>query len=158
MSSPIDWVLILQSHKTFISEWFQGGDHQHLKNHYQQHISSINICNIFFKNLKWIQVLPNLKPGPDAWKMLMIFFPHDWLCFMHTLQRFRFSGNICGGSIWWQPKSQVKRELWMTFLFHSWVCSNLDDSGVWFCGNQICSNNQKHPAFLKLSQLLWRRK
>lgn len=39
--------------------------------------------------------------------------------------------NVCGGSIWWQPKSQVKtRELGVTFLFHLCVCSNPDDFGV----------------------------
>ena len=39
--------------------------------------------------------------------------------------------NVCGGSIWWQPKSQVKtRKLWMNFLFYSQICSNQGDSGV----------------------------
>lgn len=92
VSLPIDWFLILQCHEIFISEWLQSGEHHRLKNHYQQHISSISIWNIFFNNLKWIQVLSNLKPSSDAWKMLVIF-PHNWLCFMHTLQRFRFSGK-----------------------------------------------------------------
>ena len=131
MSSPIDWFLILRCHKPFISEWPQGGDHQRLKSHHQQHISSINTRNIFLKTWnesKSSQTSSQVQMhGKCSWFFLIIGSASCMLCKDLGSQ----VNNVRGGSIWWQPKSQVKtRKLWKNFLFHSQICSNQDDSGV----------------------------
>lgn len=60
--------------------------------------------------------------------------------------------NVYSGSISWQPKSQVKtRKLWMNFLFYSQICSNPDDSGVWFRGNE----KKKNVQIIRSTQHSW---
>lgn len=160
MSSPIHWLLILICHKAFISELFQRVTISISKTiTSKQCVSSINICSIFFKTLKWIQVLPNLKPSPDAWKILVIPVPifDSVICILCKDFGFQVN-NVHGHFIRWQTKRQVKKWScsWLFFSIHRVVQIQMI-LGYDFGGATKNVQKQEAPSIPETQQLLCKR-